>query len=425
MKMKVLTVLAVLFVIAPIQAEEWPCWRGPRLDGTSLEKDVPVHWSSSKNIAWKSPVSGIGHSSPIIWGDRVFLTSCILKKKQRILLCYDRRSGKLLWNRVVVEAPLESKHRLNSFASSTPATDGKHVFVTFLAYPNVQIVCYDFQGNKVWHKSPGTFYSKHGFCSSPILYKDKVIVNCDQDAKGKTKGYIVALNKETGEEMYRIDRPNRTRSYCAPLIVDAAGKKQMVLSGSKCVTSYDPDTGKLHWIIDGPTQQYVASLVYTEGVFFLTAGFPTYHNMGILPDGTGNVTTSHVLWHEDRTSARKASYVPSPIAHGKYFYMISDKGYLSCFEAKTGKRMYIQQLGEHHSGSPVSADDLLYIIDDAGDTYVIKPGPEFQFVTKNSLDENCYSSPAISRGQFFIRTQHHLWCIGTARESAKANATSN
>src|SRR5262249_31937670 len=160
----------------------------------------------------------------------------------------------LLWQRVVLTSKLERKDRLNSYASSTPVTDGKHVWVTFLQEPDIQVVCYDFDGNEVWRRSPGKFDSMHGFCSSPALYKDLVIINGDQDAEA----YLVALDKHTGAERWRADRPNRTRSYCAPLVVEAAGRPQLVLSGSKCVASYDPETGKQLWIIDGPTEQYVA-----------------------------------------------------------------------------------------------------------------------------------------------------------------------
>src|SRR5262249_38841824 len=159
--------------------------------------------------------------------------------------------------------------------------------------------------------------------------------NGDQDAEA----FLVALEQTSGKERWRTDRPNRTRSYCPPLVIDVAGQKQLVLSGNMCVAGYDPDNGKQLWIVDGPTEQFVASLVYTEGVVFLTAGFPEYHNMAILPDGRGNVTRTHVLWHEKNVPARKASYVPSPIAQGSRFFLVSDGGFASCFEARTGKRL--------------------------------------------------------------------------------------
>jgi outer membrane protein assembly factor BamB len=400
--------LALAMLTGAAAAAEWPGWRGPRGDGVSDEKNLPLRWSRTDNVAWKVAIPGRGYSSPIVWGDRVFLTTCVEKNLKRLLLCLNRADGKILWQRVVLTSKLERKHQLNSYASSTPATDGRHVWVAFLEAPRVEVACYDFAGNEVWRRCPGKFYSVHGFCSSPILYKDLVIVNCDQDAEA----YIVALDRATGRERWRIDRPNRTRSYCAPLIVEAAGKKQLVLSGSKCVASYDPDTGKQHWLIDGPTEQFVASPVFTEGVLFITGGYPDYHILGIRPNGHGNVTKTHILWRHQKG----AGYVPSPIAWGKYFFLVSDKGIASCLAARTGQRPWMEHLGRHHSASPVAADGYLYFVDDAGTTFVLRAGRTFEVVSKNALDEPCYASPAVAHGQIFIRTLNHLYCIGAAKK---------
>jgi outer membrane protein assembly factor BamB len=190
-----------------------------------------------------------------------------------------------------------------------------------------------------------------------------------------------------------------------------AGKTQMVLTGSLCVTSYDPDTSKLLWIVDGPTEQFVASPVYNQGLIFLTAGFPTWHNMAIRPDGSGNVSKTHIAWHE-KVTPRKAAYVPSPIAFDKYFYVVTDQGFLNAFVAKSGERLFEEKLGNHHSGSPIVADGYLYMTDDDGVTYVLKAGDEFNVVSRNPLGEHCYSSPAVAQGQLFIRTDGHLFCIG-------------
>jgi outer membrane protein assembly factor BamB len=404
----ILPVCLALLSASSVFAEDWPAWRGPRGDGTSLETNVPVRWGPKDNIRWKTAIPGIGHSSPVVAGDRVFVTTCLLEKQQRVLVALDRDTGKIVWQRVVVTAPLEPKHKLNSFASSTPATDGKHVWVTFLSNVNLVAACYDMSGKLVWKTSPGEFHSRHGFCSPPIPYKDLVIVNGDQDALA----YIVALEKNTGMERWRADRPNRTRSYCPPLVADAAGKKQLVLTGSKSVASYDPDTGKQIWLIDGPTEQFVASVVYGSGLFFLTAGYPEYHNMAIRPDGTGNITRTHVAWHEKNVPARKASYVPSPIAFGHYFYVVSDLGWLNAFEASSGRRLWMKQLGRHHSASPVLAEGRLYFTDDDGVTYVLKAGPAYQLMSRNPLNDECYSSPAVSSGRIYVRTLHYLWCIG-------------
>jgi outer membrane protein assembly factor BamB len=404
----------------PTIRENWPAWRGPRGDGSSRETGLPLKWSSTENVAWKVKLPGAGYSSPVIWDERIFLTWCLEdapgKDKPRVLACLDRASGKLLWEKIVLSAPLEDKHRLNSYASATPATDGRHVWVAFLEPPKMVVTCYDIDGNEVWRRSPGKLLSKHGFCSSPVLYQDLVLLNGDQDADA----YLVAYEKATGKERWRIDRPNKTRSYCAPIIVEAAGKTQMVLSGSKSVASYDPATGKQHWLIDGPTEQYVASLVHADGLFFLTTGFPEFHLMGIRPDGTGNITDSkHIAWHHKQRPEREAAYVPSPVAHAGHFFVVSDKGYLSCFEAKTGKRLWMEKLGRRHSASIVTAEGRLYVPADEGDVYVVAAGPKFELLATNSLDEEVYASPAVAQGQLFIRGVQHLFCIGSPSSSKK------
>jgi outer membrane protein assembly factor BamB len=275
----------------------------------------------------------------------------------------------------------------------------------------MELACYDFDGKLVWRKSPGKLLSRHGFCSSPVLYKDMVILNGDQDGDG----YLVALDKATGSERWRADRPNHTRSYCTPILVESPkrqGATQLVLSGSKCVASYDADTGKQLWIIDGPTEQFVASLVPMDGILCLTAGFPTYHLMGIRPDGKGNVTKTHVAWHHAELPAAEASYVPSPIAFDGHFFVVSDLGLLTCLEAKTGKRLWTEQLGKHHSASPVLADGHLFFTDNLGITYVIKASAKFELVAKNPLGEKCFASPVVAHGQIFLRGTNHLYCIG-------------
>jgi outer membrane protein assembly factor BamB len=325
----------------------------------------------------------------------------------------------VVWQKTVLTAALEGKHSLNSYASATPVTDGQYVWVAFLDYPAMQVVCYDFAGHKVWQQSPGALLSRHGFCSSPILHKDMVILNGDQDAQA----YLVALDKKTGTERWRIDRPNRTRSYCTPILIESAGRPgvtQMVLSGSKCVTGYDADTGKLLWILDGPTEQYVASLVFLDQVLFLTTGFPEFHLMGISPNGAGNITKSkHVLWHipHEDNGPKGASYVPSPIGHDGHFFVTSDVGYLGCIESRTGKRLWMERLGRHHSASPVLVDGLLYCPDDQGITWIVKATSAFEVVHRNPLGEEVYASPAISHGQVFLRGVNHLYCIGAEKRA--------
>ncbi len=403
----------------------WPEWRGPFMDGTVPDSGYPLSWSPQKNVLWKTAIPGYGHSSPIVWEDRIFLTSCPAtpsqkpksartvsnEKLDRFLFCIDRQSGKIIWKKLVVQAPLEPIHNLNSFASSTPATNGKYVYVTFLDNPYVRIACYDFAGNQIWLKTPGKFFSMHGFCSPPILYKDMVIVNADQDAKGTNRAYVVALDQKTGEERYRIDRPNRIRSYTPPLIVRAADKDQMVFTGAKSVASYDANNGDPIWHIQGPTEQFVASMIFHKNLFFLTAGFPTYHVMAIKPGGKGDVTKTHVIWHE----VRGAGYVPSPVACQGNIFLVHDNGLATCRDATTGKLIKDDRLGQHHTASPICADQRIYYLDDKGMMWVVnassKDGELLEVLSKNPLEEECYASPAFCNHQIFIRSVSHLWCI--------------
>ena len=403
-------------------AENWPGWRGPRGDGTSLEKGVPVKWSATENVAWKMKVPGRGHSSPVIWGDRVLLASCLPEKEQRILLCLDRRTGRELWRRVVVKSGLETLHRLNSRASGTPATDGKLIFATFMKIdgrkvpaPNVGaarlitpgtivVAAFDMDGRQKWNVEIGEFISAHGFNSCPVIYEDLVIINGDHDGKS----YMAALDRETGKVRWKVKREHGIRSYGTPIIRKVGGRTQMVLAGSKAVTSYDPDTGRQHWTVDGPTEQFVASMVFDGSHFFVTGGFPERHILAIRPDGKGNVTETHIAWR----ARRGASYVPSPIVVGKYFLVVADSGVASCFLAKTGERLWMERLGGGHSASTISAGGLVYFVSDKGVTSVVKPGPKFEVIAKNEIGELVSSSPAISQGQIFIRGEKHLFCVG-------------
>ncbi len=402
--MKSCFAIAVVCLLAgSARAENWPMWRGPRGDGVSAEKGVPVKWDANRNIAWRTAIAGKGHSSPVIWDNRLYLTTCIENEQSRRLLCLDIETGRVLWDREYLKAPLEKKHGLNSYATPTPATDGQRVFITTFGQPNSWLICFDMDGQELWRKSPGTFKSMHGWATAPMLFKDTVIMNCDQDAEA----YLVAFDKVTGAEKWRTDRPNRVRSYCNPLFVEAAGKTQMVLTGSKCTGSYDPETGKQRWLVDGPTEQFVSTPVFADGVIFITGGFPTFHLMGIDPSGSGNVSKSHVLWHDSKNGA----YVPSPVAVNELFFAVSDEGRAFCIEPKTGKKLWSQQLGKHHYPSPVSADGLLYFLSSDGEMFVLKAADTFELVARNELGEHCNASPAISRGRMYIRTSEAVYCV--------------
>lgn len=410
---------------APLAAEDWPGWRGPRGDGTSLEETLPLHWNgeTGQNVVWKSAVPGEGMGSPIVRGDRIFLVSCLTATQERVLVCLDRLTGKIRWQRSVIKSPLEIKHRLNSFASSTPAADAETIYVTFLETdgseapaPNVgtprplnpgQIVvaAYDFDGTEKWLVRPGGFASVHGFCSNPVLYRDLVIINGDHDGDS----YIVALDRSTGKTVWKQPRAHKTRSYATPLIREIDGEPQMVFAGSMHIASLDPRDGSSRWTIEGPAEQFVASMVYDGRQFYMVAGFPTYHVMAIRPDGAGDVTSTHVAWHVTNVSC----YVPSPVLVGERLFVADDRGTANCFDTATGKRLWQTRLGTHYSASLVTAAGLVYFTADDGVTKIVQPGDELNVIAENQLGESCFASPAIANGRLFLRGEKHLFCIGT------------
>jgi len=231
-----------------------------------------------------------------------------------------------------------------------------------------------------------------------------VIVNGDHDGKS----YIAALDRETGEAVWNVPRDHGIRSYVTPIIREIDGRTQLILSGSKHIASLDPASGKEHWRIEGPTEQFVASMVYDGKLLFMAAGFPTYHVMGIRPGGSGNVTDSHVAWHETNVQC----YVPSPVVVGGYLLVADDRGTANCFSAASGERLWQERLGQHYSTSLITAGGLVYFIADDGQTTIVRPGEELEVVAENELGEHCYSSPAIAHDQLFIRGEKHLFCLG-------------
>lgn len=419
-----LTVTAVAANCHLARAENWPGWRGPNGDGISQEHDLPLTWNSDgENLVWKSAIPGEGYSSPIVWNDRVFLTTCDLESLARKLICIDAANGNILWEKTVVTAPLEKRHKFNSHASGTPVTDGRAVYVAFLVVgtetidaPNVGTprpvapgvivtAAYDFSGNELWRQTVGSFVSVHGFCSCPVIYHDKLIINGDHDGES----YLAALDRNTGDMIWKVPRRKQTRSYVTPLIREINGKTQMVLSGSHTVTSYNPEDGSEYWTIDGPTEQFVASMVFDGSQFYLSAGFPTYHVMAIDPSGTGNVTDSHVSWHE--TNAK--CYVPSPVIVDGLLFVADDDGLANCYDTKTGERLWRTRLGGHFSTSLVAAGGLVYFLADDGKTTVIQPArDEPVILAENLLDDQCRASPAISNGRIYVRGFKALYCIG-------------
>jgi len=386
-------------------AENWPGWRGPRSDGTSLEKNIPTDWSPA-NAVWKTAVPGAGHASPIVWGDRVLTVVGLPKKLDRVLLCFDRSTGELLWQQTVVHGPLEKINPENSYASGTPATDGKRVYATFRVGDDIVVAAHNLaDGKQIWIVRPGTHVGEWGFSNEPILFEDKVIV--DGDSKGKS--LLIALSRDDGRTLWRVDRSHKGISYSAPLIGQMAGRLQLIQCGDRCVSSFDPGTGKPLWTVDGPSEEFVATPLYGErtGLVYASSSWPQRHILAIRPDGEGNVTRTHIVWRDNKG----APYIPSFVIAGDLLFSVNSSGVVFCYEAATGKVLWQERLGRHHA-SPVLIEGLVYFINDDGEINVIKPGTKFQRVAKYELGESCYASPAISEGQVFLRGFEHLFCIG-------------
>ena len=410
-------------VVGQVSAEPWPQWRGPRGDGTTHEAAIPRDWdgTSGRHIAWKTKLPGSGHASPIVWGDRIFTVSCDESTTERLLLCLDARSGRLLWRRTVIKAPLEQVHTRNGYASSTPATDGELVFVTFLEVgdrtvmaTNVSkprpirmgkmvVAAYDFDGNRRWIVRPGDFASVHGYCTCPVIDGDRLILNGDHDGAS----YIVALDKKTGRTIWKTPRQFKTRSYSTPIIRTAGGRRELVLCGSKCVAGFDPQSGKRLWFVRGPTDQFVASTVFDGDRYYLAGGFPTFHVMSVRPGGNGDVSETHVAWHVEDARC----YVPSPALCGGFLIVLDDRGTVGCYDTDTGKRLWKERIGRRFSASPIVAGTLVYLTDEQGTTTIIRPGPKLDVVGRSKLDERVYASPAVSSGRIYIRGVEHLYAI--------------
>jgi outer membrane protein assembly factor BamB len=391
-------------------AENWPAWRGPRGDGTSLEPSAPTEWSATRNVAWKTALPGAGYGSPIVWDNRVFTATAIPEQKERILLCLDRRTGQILWRQAVLTADLESKSPENSYASCTPATDGERIYVAFLDINQVAVAAYDFSGKQLWLVRPGEFQNDHGFASSPMLYQDKVVLS----AQGKQGNFLVALSRADGHTLWKNALDHPSNSFGQPLARLLAGRPQIILCGDKAVTSFSPQDGARLWFVESPSTDFVITPVFSEqaGLLLSSSSWPKKELQAIKPDGQGDVTQSKIAWR----SAPGAPYVPSPIAADRFFLTVAEgSNEIYCFDAADGQVLWHEPFGHCHA-SPVSAGGLVYFLNDKGVTHVVKAGEKYQLVASNDLAEKCFASPALSGGQIFLRGATNLYCIGRAEK---------
>ena len=399
-----LVVLALLPVLR-INAEDWPQFRGPGGEGHSAEKDLPLQWSESQNILWKTPIAGRGWSSPVVSGGRVWLTTAVERQGNASLrvLAYEVQSGREVVN-VEVFSVRDAflKNAKNSFASPTPIIEGDRVYVHFGSDGTGAVTT---DGKIVW-KTRLPYDSMHGNGGSPTLYRDLLIVSCD----GSDDAYVVALDKNTGKVRWKTQRREPyDQSYTTPLIIQVNGRDQVVSIGAFRAASYDPLTGKEIWRVRyGDGFSNVPRPVFSHGLVFIGTGFQEPSMLAVRPTGTGDVTGTHIAY----TIERGAPFTPSPIIVGDEFYMVSDIGVASCLDVATGKIHWQQRVPGNYSASPVFADNRIYFLSEEGVATVIAPGKEFRRLAANSLEGTTFASIAVSQGTFFIRSDTHLYRIG-------------
>jgi outer membrane protein assembly factor BamB len=419
------TIAAILLAcaVAPVGAENWPHWRGPSHNGISGETNLPVKWTQTENILWKLPMPALSGSTPIIWGDRIFLNVADAlpdtgHTPSLHLWCVDRLKGTIQWQR-----PLGGGNRMQrkqNQSTPSPVTDGTNVWV--MTGTGI-LKAFDFTGQEIWHrdiqKDYGPFGLNWGYGSSPLLYGDSLFVQVLHGMRTDDPSYLLRIDKATGKTTWRVERPTKAYmespdSYTTPAILQTGGSEEIVVTGGDVVTGHDVATGKELWRVDGlnptnnPNYRIVASpVVHGDLIIAPTRERPM---LVLKAGGRGGATKSHVIWSFD-----SGPDVPTPVTDGKYMYVVNDRGIMFCLDAPTGKEIYGRQRLRPgtYSGSPVLADGKIYITNEDGVTSVIKAGPEFQVLAENEFDDYTLSSPAISGGRMYFRTTKFLWAIGS------------
>lgn len=431
--------LAFVLLASPVAAgANWPQWRGPEGSGVSAEKNLPQEWSDTKNVRWKTPIEGKGHSSPIVWGKQVFLTTATEgavvpgakaaphmmrgevwvhpdsmganRKHAFKVVSLDRDTGRVLWERTAWEGtPYDDRHRKSSYAASTPATDGKMVYAYF---GTEGLYAYDFAGKLAWKFDLGKLATVGmGTGTSPVLHQNVVIVQADEE-DGK-QSFIIALDKRTGKQVWKTPRKVEV-SWATPILINTGKRTELVTSGNQSIVSYDPLTGKELWRSKGVESNAIPSPVAARDMVFVTAGFPAKVAYAIRLGGSGELPATDIAWKY----AKGTAYVPSPILYGEHLYLMSDKGILTCLDARTGEIKYDGgrvPVPSTFTASPVAFDGQILLTSEDGDTFFIKAGAKHEVLRTNSIGEPVYASPAIADGKIFIRGEKHLYCIEKQR----------
>lgn len=429
--------LLPLLVVAQLTADDWPHWRGPSQSGVSNATGLPTRWSEQDNIAWKATIRGVGVSSPIASNDLVIVTSQVGSGTVRqgprlgqggegsgerplagadaaktvifLVTAFDRASGRRAWEREIpAEGPLPAVHDKHNLASPSPTTDGKHVYAWFATG---QLVALDLSGRVVWQKHLGKEYGPFeinwGHGSSPAVHDGRVVLLCYHEQSS----YLLALEAGTGRVAWRVEAPRGVTSYSTPLVFAHGGRSEIVVNSSAGVSGHDAATGQRLWHYDETNRFPVPMPLYQDGVIYLSRGYRSSPFMAIRPGGTGDISSSHVLWR----APSGAPYISSLLYDDGLIYMMGDVGVLSVTDAKNGERVFQERIGGVYTASPVAADGKVYLLSEDGETIVVSAGRSPKVLARNRLDARQLASPAIAGGRLFIRADQTLYAIGETR----------
>ncbi len=405
----------------------WPCFRGPTGQGLSDETGLPLRWGASSNVAWKTEIPGEGWSSPVVWGDRVFLTTAEEKGVRCLVLCLDRASGRVLWNRHVFDQVPGRKENKNSHATPTPCTDGERVYAVF---SDGSVAALTFDGAIAWTNRDVRFYSRHGLGASPLLYRGLLIMPYDGSNRVEVAGQypnntpeerlgwqipwdraeIVALDVRTGERVWTARRGMSRVAHTTPVVLKEDGGDRILSIAGDAVQAFDPKTGERIWSVCSKGEGVVPSPALGEGLVFTASGFDGSTLRGIRTGGKGDVTATHIAWEQKKGVPMQ----PSLLYVRPYLYAVTDGGVATCYRPESGEIVWQGRVGERqkYSASPIHAEGRIYVLSESGETTVLAAGPEFKILARNPIGEKCLASPAAARGRLFIRSDRHLFCIG-------------
>ncbi len=405
--------LTVLLSLARLAAADWPEFRGPTRDGVSTATNVPVAWSARENIAWKQPIPGSGWSSPVLVDGKLYLTTATGTADAGDIslraLCVDAEDGRILWDVEAIRPDVETAkimHQKNSLASATPIVADDRLYVHF---GHMGTAALDLNGNVLWRQTDIRYSPMHGNGGSPALVDDLLVFNCD----GDQEPFIVALDRETGAERWRVARETvagKTFSFCTPLVIEADGAQQIISPGSGMAGAFDPRDGRELWRVNYDQGfSVVPRPVFANGILYLCSGFMRANLIAVNPQGAaGDATETNVLWKYDRG----VPTTPSIVVAGGNVYFVSDNGVATCLDAHTGEVRWTERLGGGFSASPVHAEGRIYFTNEDGTTYVLRAGNEYELLATNELGERALASPAVDDGALYLRTASHLWRIG-------------